>query len=242
MDEVTSPASNDITPDQQIPSATQFNQMMALMQQQMQHITALSTENSALRQNQQMGNASSTKKPDRPVIESGSSDSDWQLFLDTGTRYKRMSRITSLVEVTMELRACCSNNVNKLLFDFVGPVTLNSANEMQLLNHIKSVAVKTIHKEVHRLSFTKIYQAENEPVTNFVARLKAQASLCAFTIPCTGGCGEISYAKEMILHQLIAGLCNHDFQSRILAEAVTLTTLAAKIDHLQTLETTEERS
>jgi hypothetical protein len=44
----------------------------------------------------------------------------------------------------------------------------------------------------------------------------------------------------MVAQQLIAGLGNQQHQSRILAEATTLTTLPQKIERLQCLESTEE--
>ena len=201
----------------------------------MDQITRLSTENAVLRQ------SPAVKRPDRPTIEANSSDSDWALFLDTWGRYKRMTKVTARDDITMELRACCSTDVNKLMFDFVGPVVLDNASEAELLAHIKSVAVKGVHKEVHRLTFVKIRQSQNEPVTHFVARLKAQAALCDFTVECpSAGCQRVSYAEEMISHQLVAGLYSQEFQSRILSEAVTLTTLKLKVDRLQTLESTEE--
>ena len=203
----------------------------------MEHITTLSRENATLRQTQSVA-----KRPNRPMVEASSSDNDWALFLDTWGRYKRMTRLVTEDGITMELRACCSIDVNRLLFDFIGPEVLNRATEEDLLNHIKSVAVKGVHKEVHRLTFTKIQQADNEPVTQFVARLKAQATLCDFSIECPSGCGKVSYAEDMISHQLVAGLRNQEFQSRILSEATSLNTLKLKVDRLQTLESTEESS
>ena len=44
----------------------------------------------------------------------------------------------------------------------------------------------------------------------------------------------------MVAGQLIAGLINCDHQSKVLAEAATLTTLQAKFDRLVSLETTDQ--
>ena len=52
--------------------------------------------------------------------------------------------------IRLELRASCSNEVNRLLFEYVGSVVLDNSTEEQLLQHIKTVAAKTAHKEVHR--------------------------------------------------------------------------------------------
>ncbi len=50
----------------------------------------------------------------------------------------------------------------------------------------------------------------------------------------------VSYAEDMISHQLVAGLRSLDFQSGVLSEAAVLTTLDAKIARLQSLESTDE--
>lgn len=111
-----------------------------------------------------------------------------------------------------------------------------------MLTHIRSVAVKGTHKEVHRMNFSKLNQMEGETISQFVARLKSQASLCQFNITCNAHDPpkKLSYADDMVTQQLIAGLGNQQHQSRVLAEATTLITLAAEIARLQCLESTEE--
>ena len=101
--------------------------------------------------------------------------------------------------------------MNKLLFEYVGPTQLDSATEVELLAHIKSVAVKGLHKEVHRMNFGKMRQADGESITHYVARLKSKASLCSFVISCA--CQEnVSYAEEMISQQLVTGLRDQQHQ------------------------------
>ena len=181
------------------------------------------------------------KRPDRPVINAGIDDREWTLFLDTWSRYKHMIGATDLVTIRMELRAACSPDVNKMLFEFVGPDVLNECSEEELLAYIKSIAVKQIHHEVHQMNFHMMSQDEGEPITRFVARLKSQAFLCQFNVQCA--CTEpttVSYADQMVAQRLVAGLRDVDHQRKILAEAGTLTTLEAKIKRLQLLETTEQ--
>ena len=59
---------------------------------------------------------------------------------------------------------------------------LKSCSEIELLKHIKEVAVKSIHKEVHGMAFNKMCQNAGKAITNYVARLKAKAFLCEFNI------------------------------------------------------------
>ena len=183
-------------------------------------------------------------KVDRPAIESNLSERDWALFMDSWERYKHMTRVREGADTIMELRACCSHEVNQFLFEYIGPSKLKEATtEVTMLEHIKSVVVKEVHEEVHRMSFFRLQQGDNEPIQRYVARLKAQAAQCKFTVanPLAQET-PISYAEEMIPHQLISGLQNTEFQTRILSEAATLKTLKSKIDHLELLESSQNAS
>ena len=221
-------------------SAEQIQAMLDMMAKQMERMDTLQAENSMLReQANAVPQAGSKKRPTRPLIEANISDCDWALFEDSWKRYKAMAALTREDEIRMELRAACSSDVNKLLFEFVGPEVLDNASESQLMAHIKGIAVKGLHKEVHRMNFSKIKQGDGESVTHYVARLKSQASLCLFSVACS--CHQnVSYAEEMVAQQLVTGLRDQEHQSKILSEATTLTSLQAKVERLQGLEATDE--
>ena len=203
--------------------------------------------------NMQRNTQSKSKKPDRPEITASMDDREWAVFQDSWCRYKLMIGLSSdnrddQQAIKMELRECCSSDVNKLLFEFVGRAVLQECTELQLLEHIKSVAVKTTHQEVHRMGFGLMAQQQGETITHYVSRLKSKAFLCNFDVVCgtcnpVGAAGipiKISYAEEMVAQRLVAGLYNLDHQRKVLAEAATLTTLDAKVNRLRILETTEE--
>ena len=180
-------------------------------------------------------------KPKRPIIDADLDDIGWTIFQDSWSRYKKLSGLQEEADICLELREACSAEVNKLLYDFVGATELNDVNltESVLMNHIKSVAVRTIHEEVHRWTFNGLTQDEGESVARFVGRLKAQASLCKFMVTCN--CNrEVSYAEEMISQRLVVGLANPEHQSKVLTEAKDLDTLKKKVDRIMTLETTED--
>ena len=220
---------------------------MATPQQVTELITLLQTQNQQMqtlidqRQPNQTNN-NRTKKPDRPVINAGMDDREWAVYLDSWSLYKNMTGITDPNTLRMELRAACSTDLNRMLFEFVGADALNTCTEEEMLAHIKSVAVKQTHPEVHQTSFNLMKQDQGEPITRFVSRLKAKAFLCKFEIQCSDHDPprSISYAEHMVAQRLVAGLANVDHQRKILSEAATLTTLDAKIKRLQILETTEE--
>ncbi len=211
-------------------SAEQVTELITLMQQQM-----------TLLQQQRAGGGTQVKRADRPVINADIDDQEWAIFLDTWPRYKSMAGITDVAMIRNELRAACSPGVNKMLFEFVGPTALDECTEEGLLAHIKAVAVKQVHHEVHQMNFHSMMQEEGESITHYVSRLKAQAFLCKFEVEC--GCDPVttvSYADKAVAQRLVAGLCNIDHKRRILADASTLVTLDQKVTRLQLLETTDK--
>lgn len=139
-------------------------------------------------------------KPERPVIEPDSSDNKWIIFKDAWLRYKEMTQLNDPTEIRNELRSACNSSVNEMLFNFIGPDALHNATEEQLLEYIKSVAVKTVHPEVYRQQFFVMRQSDGETITSFISRLKSQAMLCIFEKQC--GCSK----QQCMTSQIIVGL------------------------------------
>ena len=201
----------------------QMQEIINLLKNQMDTVNALREENDHLRAaNGATGAAEASvgdnqykaKKPDRPIINANIDDREWALFEDAWARYKKMCKLADedVENIRLELRACCSSDVNKFLYEYIEPTKLNCCTEEELLLHIKTVAVKVVHKEVHCMGFNSLMQAAGEPVTQWVARVKAKAFLCNFEISCTC-CEEpqlISYAEEEIPQRLVAGLYNQE--------------------------------
>lgn len=215
--------------------ANMQQQHMAMQQQMAALISQLTP--SATNSPNRTGRA----KLERPTIEADCTDNRWIIFRDAWSRYKEMASLTSATEIRNELRSTCSPKINEMLFNFVGPDTLNTCSEEDLMDFIKSVAVKTIHPEVYRQQFFTLRQTDCESITNFISRLKAQAMLCAFTTK--GSCNQntcmASFAEDMVKSQLIAGLRNASHQSKILSEMEVLKTLEQVTTRLLALESTE---
>ena len=66
---------------------------------------------------------------------------------------------------------------------------------------------------VHLLAMA---QEREENVREFLARLKAQASMCELSVPCTAtSCNEkVSYVDKIILHALIRGIIDEDIREQ----------------------------
>jgi len=219
----------------------QMQQQQMAMQQQMANLMSKLVPPTTGEDEPPRINRPVRAKIERPVIDADCSDNQWVIFQDAWERYKQMASITTNVEIRNELRSACSSKVNEMLFNFVGPETLNTVTELDLLKHIKAVAVRAVHPEVYRQQFFTLKQSDGESVTNFVSRLKAQAMLCAFST--TGSCQtqncHASYSSEMVKSQLIAGTRNPSHQSKVLSEMELLKTLDQVINHLLALESTE---
>ena len=79
---------------------------------------------------------------------------------------------------------------NKIVFRLVFRPKLAQT----VLEYIKKAAVISIHKEVHRQTFFRMVQGEKESVNTFIAKLKAQAALCDFTV--NSSCSKANCAHQ----------------------------------------------
>ena len=153
-----------------------------------------------------------------------------------------MCRLTNPVIIQNELRTTCTPELNRLLFDILGAETLKSSTEEQLLQHIKLVVVRRLHKEVHQQKFHLMRQKKGELIMHFLVRLWTLAKFCEFiTFLYEPDCGrQINYSSDMVARQMVTGLTNTELQSKISAEVTTFTTLQQKFDRLISLEMTDQ--
>ena len=110
-----------------------MQEQMYMMKQTQSSLLAVSSENLQLRQqlaeksgsngtwhdgsNSTQGPARrpQTKKPERPVVETDVSETEWAVFLDSWQRYKTMCDLTDVQDIRNELRLTCSAAVNRRL-------------------------------------------------------------------------------------------------------------------------------
>ena len=92
------------------------------------------------------------KHADRPEVDVGCSESQWTFFTDEWKSYKRRTGLSDARAVD-ELRASCTKELRKVLFDLVGGSTLETISEELLLEKIKSAAVVGKNIAVHRKEF-----------------------------------------------------------------------------------------
>ena len=134
------------------PPVTMDQKYLELMKQMIE----LKQENISLRKQMLCGqsNMSRVRKPDRPLIALDATDGDWALFIDEWTQYKDMCGLKDSAVIRNELRSACTPETNRLLFELIGPEALNTATEEHLLQQIRLVAVKRLHKKFIGRTFT----------------------------------------------------------------------------------------
>ena len=125
--------------------------MALMMQMQKQQIEMQQQMTILMSQvlNKENANAGETRrsapKLERPSIDADASDNKWVISTDAWKRFKEMAKLSDAKEIRNELRSACSSTVNEYLYNFVGPDKLDNATEAEMLEFIKSVAVKTVH-------------------------------------------------------------------------------------------------
>ena len=183
--------------------AFEINNMTVTTEQLQQIVQAAITAANAQSQTNVGGARPRLKAPERPEVDLGFSETQWAFFEDEWKLYKRPAALTP-DQINDELRSCCSKELRKTLFDFVGSAAIDGYTEAELLLKIKQTAVIGKNKAVHRKEFYEIVQAPDEQLNRFVAKLKAKAERCSFTMICSrADCDQVNnYGEEMLKDQM----------------------------------------
>ena len=134
------------------------------------------------------GSQSSVKaeKLSRPNLEEEISEVDWSFFTSEWRRYKRSTGLTGQ-GIMDQLWACASANLKKRCHQ---SGATDQTTEVELLGMMKRLSIKAQNDLVNVVEFLSMGQNMEEPVTQFVSRLKGQADICEFEVKCPReGCG-----------------------------------------------------
>ena len=191
----------------------------------------------AITANTQAGK-SKVKSAERPEIDLKCTESQWAFFIDEWNSYKRMTSLVEVRQIVDELRACCTMELRRTLFNLMGSSTVETLTEANLLKKIKESAVVGKNVSVHRKEFYGIMQEPGESLNMFVSRLKAKAEQCNFVITCCNEeCDQSnSYSNAMICDQMTVGLYDKDIQQEVLARDKTLDTLDKRYELISAYE------
>ena len=166
------------------------------------------------------------EKLSRPYLGEEITEVDWGFFLSEWSRYKRSTGLTGQNAMD-QLWACASDSLKKSCHQSGAK---DATSEEQLLEIMKKLSIKATNNLVNVVQFLTLAQNIDEPVTQFVSRLKGQSSVCDFEVKCSSvGCDTtVSYSDKMVSHQLVRGLADASIQEKVLALAATEKDLSLK--------------
>merc|ERR1712239_111632 len=154
-----------------------------------------------------------------PVVEENCTESDWSFFVAEWNRYSTAVGLDGDEPgAVRQLWAACSDGLRRALHN---DGAQSETAVQQLLQHVKSLAVKRRNNLVNIMTLQKMGQQREEGVLSFLSRLNGQADLCDLQVACS--CNKLVCFKEKFKTlQLIRGLVDQEIQERVLAVGAAL--------------------
>ena len=159
------------------------------------------------------------KKPEkfpRPEVRMDSSAEDWAEFEVTWGQYKEEYSLAGPALIR-QLYACCADELKQGLSRSTGGGQF-SLTESNLLKLMRQLAVRYQNPAVHVQEFLSMSQQQDEPVRQYLTRLKGTAARCNFMEKCVTCHKDVSYADSVIRFKLISGLNDQEIKEDILTE------------------------
>ena len=151
----------------------------------------------------------------RPTITSAGTIEDWQYFTSRWEEYVAATRVTGRDRV-LQLLECCDDGLRKdLTRSTIG--TLLNKSEADVLEAIKSLAVREENIMVCRVSLNNMKQDRDETVRSFCARLRGQASVCRYIIQCQHCQHDVNYMEPILRDALCRGIEDTEIQLDLLS-------------------------
>ena len=102
----------------------------------------------------------------------------------------------------------------------------------KLLDMVKVLVTQRSNPIIHHLAFASMSQDEDEPIQNYLVRLRAIAVDCNFTCPSS----EHDLSNIYIKDQIIRGTANDTLQADLLAKVRMLKSLEQNVHHAEEFE------
>lgn len=147
---------------------------------------------------------------------------DWQVF--------KSLTMLPVTQIAAQIYSNCDSSVQTSIINTAD--NFFNLGEDAILELLETIATKRSNPSVHRLTFSNLAQSENEPVKEFVVRLKSHARDCEFVCPsCKHDLVPIN-----VKDQLVRGLHNSALQTDILAKSESLKALPDIVKHAESFE------
>ena len=147
---------------------------------------------------------------------------DWEVF----TRMTDMP--TS--QTSIQLYSCGDESVQNMIINTYPKFFTTDPD--RLLEMIEALVTWRLNPMVHRITFASISQHEDEPIQQYLVRLRAMATDC--NLLCT--CCEHDLSDIYIKDQFIRGIANNTLKTDLLAKAWMLKSLDQNVCHAEASE------
>jgi len=152
-------------------------------------------------------------KLDRPVIESGASMEEWNLFTRRWTIFKEGSHIDN-ADASRHLFQCADGPLGDALLKMDPDIVNKSIDEV--LQAMKKLAVIPIATGILRSELLDMKQLRDEAFRKFASRVRGKAETCEYTIDVTcGPCNRtsnVNFTDHIMRDVLLAGIYDADIR------------------------------
>merc|ERR1712082_577945 len=154
-----------------------------------------------------------------PVVEENCTESDWSFFVAEWNRYSTAVGLDGdKPGAVRHLWSACSDGLRRALHN---DGAQSESLVAQLLQRVKSLAVKRRNNLVNIMRLQKMGQQREEGVLSFLSRFNRQADLCDLQVACA--CSKsVCFKEKFKTLQLIRGLVDQEIQERVLAAGAAL--------------------
>ena len=132
----------------------------------------------------------------RPTITSGGSNEEWEYFITRWNDYVDATQIDGKKKV-IQLLECCDEDLRRDITRLAGG-SLVDKSEKDVLQSIKSLAVREENSMVARVQLHNMTQDHNEGMRSFSARIRGQANVCKYVMKCPGCDNNVSYMDNVL--------------------------------------------
>ena len=120
---------------------------------------------------------------------------------------------------TIQLLDCCDDQLRKDVTRSIGMGrTLTDRPEEEILTLVRRLAVREENTMVARVALHNMRQDRDETVRSFSSRIRGQAGVCKFFLPCPGCSQTVHYTEEVLRDVVIRGLEDPEIQLDLLGE------------------------
>ncbi|RLJ22719.1 hypothetical protein DJ031_00325, partial [bacterium endosymbiont of Escarpia laminata] len=162
--------------------------------------------------------AAKVERVKRPTVTSAGSSEEWDYFLVRWRDYVEATKVSGKDRI-IQLLECCDEQLRKDVTRSIGMGrTLTDRPEEEILTLVRTLAVREENTMVARVTLHNMRPDRDETVRSFSARIRGQAGVCKFSLPCPNCTQTVNYTEEVLRDVVIRGLEDPEIQLDLLGD------------------------